>query len=303
MVQVVGLSSLNRLKQMAIFCKVIECGSMRAAAQELGMTPSAVSQHLSQLEKEIDVPLVYRSTRKISLSEAGKRYYQHGKKMLMAAEDAEDAINEVKHSLEGELRISAPVGLASRPLAKAFKNILNSNKGLRLTILAQDKSIDLVSEQIDIAIRIGEPEESSFIYHPLGILQKGIYASPSYLSNHSNPVIPKDLCEHLWLGFLRNDDFSEVSITHASNESFQYVPECRMRFNDLNVLAGHVQEGFGMAILPEQEVRHLVESGSLIRVLPEWKSKEHKIYALTIDRKHSYKINAAMKELKDYFKE
>lgn len=298
-----GLSTLNRLKQMAIFCKIIEFGSMRAAAQELGMTPSAVSQHLSQLEKEIDVPLVYRSTRKISLSEAGKRYYKYGKQMLMAAEDAEDAISEVKHSLEGELRISAPVGLASRPLAKALRTILNSNKGLNITILAQDKNIDLVSEQIDIAIRIGEPEESSFIYHPLGSMQKGIYASPSYLSSHTNPVVPKDLREHLWLGFLRNDDFSEVNLSHSSHEEFHYIPECRMRFNDLNVLAGHVQEGLGMAVLPEPEVRHLVQSGALIRILPEWKSPEHKIYALTIDRKHSYKINAAIKELKDYFKD
>jgi len=296
-----GISSINRLKQMAIFCQVIECGSMRAAAERLGMTPSAVSQYISQLESELEVTLIYRSTRKISLSEAGERYYQHGKKMLIAAEDAEDAINEVKHSLEGELRISAPVGLASRPLAQALNGLLESNKGLCLTVLAHDKSIDLVGERIDIAIRVGEPEESSFIYHSLGSLQKSIYASPAYLKKHSNPVMPSDLKEHFWLGHLSHGKFSDINITHSNNVTFQYQPKYRMRFNDINALASHVQEGFGMAILPDMEVRHLVEKGALIRVLPEWQTATLPLYALTIDRKQSYKIKAALKELKGFF--
>lgn len=296
-----GISSINRLKQMAIFCQVIESGSMRAAAEGLGITPSAVSQYISQLENELGITLLYRSTRKISLSEAGERYYQHGKKMMMAAEDAEDAINEVKHSLEGELRIAAPVGLASRPLAKALKELLNSNKQLNLTVLAHDKSIDLVAEQIDIAIRIGKPEESNLIFHPLGQVQKSIYASPEYLQKYGNPIAPNDLKEHLWLGLLSSDKFSEINITHPSNKTFQYQPKDRMRFNDLNSLISHVQEGFGMAVLPDLEVRHIAEQGGIIRVLPEWQTDTHPLYALTIDRQQSYKIKAALKELKEFF--
>ncbi|MCW7552450.1 LysR family transcriptional regulator [Endozoicomonas gorgoniicola] len=158
--------SLNRLKQIAVFCQVIDNGTMRAAAEHLNMTPSAISQQLNLLEKELGITLIYRSTRRLSLSEAGERYYRHGKEMLTAAEDANDAISEIKSSLDGELRISAPVGLASLPLAQALKGLLIKNPGLKLTILANDHEINLVSEQIDIAIRIGKPSESSFVFYP-----------------------------------------------------------------------------------------------------------------------------------------
>lgn len=295
------MSFINRLKQMAIFCQVTECGSMRAAADGLGMTPSAVSQHMSQLEGELGVTLIYRSTRKISLSEAGKRYYQHGKKMLMAAEDAEDAIYEIKHSIEGELRISAPVGLASRPLAQALKGLLDSNRELRLTVLAHDKSIDLVAEQVDLAIRVGEPESSGLIYHALGKANKHIYASTAYLQREGNPVTPEDLSQHDWLGRLSHDGFSAIELSHPVSGDFSYKPSYRMRFNDLNSLASHVEEGFGLAVLPELEVKALVEAGLMIRVLPDWQLTQFPLYALTIDRNQSYKVKAVLKVLKNYF--
>lgn len=297
-----SIASLNRLKQMAIFCQVIDCGSMRAAGEKLGMTSSAVSQHITQLEGELGVTLIYRSTRKLNLSEAGERYYQHGKTALMAAEDAEDAINEVKHSLTGELRISTTTGIASAPLAQALVDLLESNSELKVIVLAQDQMIDLVSERIDIAIRVGEPEESNFIYHPLGSVQKNIYASTGYLKKYGNPVEPDDLKSHFWLGFLTNDNFSTIDLTHPNNQEFRYQPDYRMRFNDINCVVSHVQKGLGMAMLPDMEVRHLVASGELTQVLPEWVSGSHSLYALTINRKQSYKIKAAIKELKAYFK-
>lgn len=296
-----SISSINRLKQMAIFCKVIECGSMRAASEALSMTPSAVSQYITQLENELEVALIYRSTRRLSLSEAGERYYQHGKRMLMAAEDAEDAIYEVKHSLEGEIRISATVGIASHPLAQGLKEILDNNIGLSITVIANDKSIDLVAEHIDIAVRVGEPEESNFIYHALGKLAKSIYASPEYLKKHSNPVLPSDLKKHYWLKHLSQGKFSDISLTHSNNETFHYQPKYRMRFNDINALTSHVQAGYGMAILPDLEVQHLIKAGMLVKVLPDWQLEPLNLYALTIDRKQSYKVKAVLKTLKEFF--
>lgn len=298
-----AISSINRLRQMAIFCHVIESGSMRAAGDKLGLTPSAISQHLTQLESELEVTLIYRSTRKLSLSEAGQRYYQHVKKMLMSASDADDAINEVKHSLEGDLRISAPVGLAARPLAKALQRLLEGNAGLSITVLAHDRSIDLVAEQIDIALRVGKPVESNHIYHALGNISKGIYASPEYLKKRGNPVSPNELTDHLWLGSISKGDFSDIALTHTNDQSFNYKPKYRMQFNDINVLTQHIQQGFGLGVLPDLEVQHLVEAGMLIRLLPEWTTQAHNLYALTIDRKQSYKVNAALKELKTYFSE
>ena len=206
--------SLNRLKQIAVFCQVIDNGTMRAAAKYLNMTPSAISQQLSLLEKELGVILIYRSTRRLSLSEAGERYYQHGKEMLIAAEDANDAISEIKNSLDGELRISAPVGLASLPLAQALKGLILKNPGLQLTILANDYNIDLISERIDIAIRVGEPTQSNFIFHSLGNVTKHIYASPMYIQKTGKPLIPNDLAKHYWLGLIGHNSFSSIELMH-----------------------------------------------------------------------------------------
>lgn len=296
-----SIPSINRFKLIAIFCQVIDRGSMRAAAESLGMTPSAVSQYITQLESELEVALIYRSTRKLSLSEAGTRYYQHGKKMLMAAEDAEDAVYEVKHSLEGDIRISATAGIASRPLAQSLKGIMESNSGLSITVIANDRSIDLVAEHIDIAIRVGKPEESSFIFHSLGSISKSIYASPNYLKKYGNPVTPEELKNHFWLRHLTQGSFSKIHLTQSNKETFQYQPKHRMRFNDINALASHVQAGFGMAILPDLEVQHLTKAGILVKVLPEWKLDSLPLYALTISRKKSYKVKAVLKALKEYF--
>lgn len=296
-----GITDLNRLKQIAIFCQVIDSGSMRAAADALKMTPPAISQHIKQLEQELGLSLIHRSTRKISLSEAGGRYYQHGKRMLIAAGDAEDAVHEIKNTLEGDLRISAPVGLASQPLARALKEILSNNPGLRLTVLASDQEINLVNEQIDIAIRAGKPKESNFIFHPLQQATKHIFASPEYLKKMGTPVVPDDLAEHIWLGLIGHKIFSEIQLAHPDNRHFSYQPKYAVKLNSLSSLIGHVQEGLGIAILPELEIQHLIKSGVLVKVLPDWKMSGIPLYALTIDRKQSYKVKAVLKALQSFF--
>ncbi|ABV35928.1 transcriptional regulator, LysR family [Shewanella sediminis HAW-EB3] len=294
---------LSRLKRIAIFCQVIDSGTMRGAAEKLGMTPPAVSQYISQLEAELEVTLIYRSTRKISLSEAGEQYYRHGKKMLSAAADAEEAINELKHSLNGELRVSVPVGLATKPIAQALKPLISTNPELNLTIIAHDQYIDLIEEKVDIAVRVGEPEDSNFIYHPLGSVRKHLFSSAEYLQKNGNPVTPDDLEKHSWLGLINKQTFSEIELHHPKHKPYRLTPKLRLRFNDLNSLICHVQEGFGIAVLPELEVLHLIESGELVRVLPCWSQGNHEIHALTINKKNPMKVRAVIKALKEYFRD
>lgn len=296
-----ALNDLNRLKQIAIFCQVVDRGSMRGAAEDLAMTPPAVSQHIKQLEQALGVSLMLRSTRKLNLTEAGESYYQHGKRMLAAAGDADDAIHEVKTSLEGELRISAPVGLASRPLAKALRDILKDNPYLQLTVLASDQEINLGNEQIDIALRAGTPKESSFIFYPLGQATKHIFASPDYLKRMGTPVLPSDLPAHQWLGTINKSELSTIELSHPSQSSYRYNPEFILRVDNLNVLTGHVLEGVGMSVLPELEIQHLIDAGELIKVLPDWKMSSIPLYALTMDRQQSYKVKAVLKALQTFF--
>jgi len=295
---------LNRLKLIGIFCHVVESGSMREAAQKLGISPPAVSQFINQLERELNVTLLYRSTRKIGLSEAGEKYYQQGKKMLGAAEQAEDVINESKRSICGILRIALPVGLAAKPVAQALSPLFEKHPELKLSITASDDHIDLIQERIDIIVDCGEPSDSNMIYHHLGSNGKLLCASPKYLQKAGNPVVPEDLMQHAWLGLgvaEAKGVLNKVSLTHRTRESLTFSPTLRFTFNDLNSLINHVQEGFGIALLPLLEVKHLIESGELVALLPDWQLDSHNIFALTQDKKHPYKVKAALSALKTYF--
>ena len=294
-------NSLTKLKLITIFCEVIDSGTMRAAAGKLGMTPPAVSQYLRQLESELGISLIYRSTRKLSLSEAGEVYYQYGKKMLQAADDAADAISHIKQSIHGELRISAPVGLAAEPMAQALCPLLEAHPKLMLTIMASDQIIDLVEERIDLAIRVGQPEESSFIFYPLGVGERHIFASTSYLQQYGNPVQPSELNQHQWLGLSHTHRLSEIKLFHSSHDPYTVKSPLRMRFNDLNTIICYVRQGYGVAALPILEIKHLIESGQLVRVLADWSIAPNQIYALTINRKIPEKVRLAIKALKGYF--
>jgi len=286
---------------MAIFCHVIDSGSMRQAAKNLNMTPSAVSQFITQLETELGITLIYRSTRKISLSEAGLNYYKQGQQMLLAAERADNVISEQKDSLDGELRISVPVGMATNPLAEALADLLKNQPKLNLSIIASDEYVDPIAERIDIAINVGQPADSGFIYHYLGDPARHFYASPEYLRLHGRPVVPADLEQHSWLGLRCNCALNQTVLTKAGHHSINYTPKLRMQFNDLNSMIAHVKQGLGISVLPRLEIKRLIGTGELVPVLDDWSMPGFHLYALTMDKKLSLKVKVALDTLKDYF--
>lgn len=294
----------NRLKLIAIFCQVIDSGSMRQAANKLGISSPAVSQFISQLETELGTVLLYRSTRKLSLSEAGQKYYQQGCKMLAAAEQAEDIINQMKHSIIGELRIALPVGLAASPVAHALRQLMANNPELKLSIVASDGYIDPIAEGLDIIIDVGQPRDSSCIYHYLASASKTICASQGYLAQHDSILAPEALARHTWLaigGKGRKGVLSQLKLQHSQHGSYDFTPTPRLRFNNLNSMIAHVKEGYGLAILPQLEVNNMIATDELVRVLPAWQCDRYAIYALTMNNSHSYKVTAALDALKSYF--
>ena len=292
---------LNRLKLIAIFCQVINSGSMRKAAKVLGMTAPAVSQFINQLEAELGITLIYRTTRKITLSEAGEKYYQQGLHMLHAAEQADDVINELKQSLKGELRISLPVGTATTPIAEALSSLITEQPELQLSIIASDEYIDPIKERIDISIRVGKPQDSGLIYHHLGNHSKHIFASPDYIEKHGFPTSPEDFKDHTWLGLRNNFALNDMHFITPEKIDTAFTPKLRMKFNDLNSMIAHVQQGLGLAVLPKLEIKHLIDNGELVPVLDNWSMEGYHLYALTMNKKLSLKVKVALDMLKEYF--
>lgn len=295
---------LNRLKLIGVFCHVVESGSMREAAVKLGISPPAVSQFMTQLENDLGLTLLYRSTRRINLSEAGEKYYEWGKKMLAAAEQAEDVISQSKSTISGELRVALPVGLAARPVAQALIKVFDEHKELRLSIIARDTDIDFIQERVDILVDCGVPSDSNYIYHQLGKNNIVLCASPTYLKKAGNPVTPEELSEHTWLGMNQTESkgiLSCIKLHHAKAESFTLKPACRFTFNDMNSLISHVQQGYGLALLPQLEVSELLEQGELVNLLPDWKMDSYDIFALTADKMYSTKVKIALDALRNFF--
>ncbi|GLP96678.1 LysR substrate-binding domain-containing protein [Paraferrimonas sedimenticola] len=292
---------------MAVFCHVVDAGSLTGAAQQLGMSASAISQQVTQLEEDLGISLIYRSTRKISLSEAGKRYYQHGKRMMNAAECANDEIVSAKDSIEGEIRISAFVGIAAWVLGDLLRACLDEHPQLKFNITATDAGCDLIMQQIDIAIGVGQPQKSDYIYHRLGTMGIGLYASPSYLETYGVPKIPDDLNNHHWIGHNESAEkdnlnpLSDVLLSDSKGKTRLVQPSYRVKSNDLNTLIGQTLAGLGLCALPEMEVNALSHRGGLTRVLPDWTIEPRPIYALTVDRKLPNKVKVLLDALKQYF--
>src|SRR5262245_24751753 len=143
------------LRRMAVFASVVRSGSMRRAARALGLTPSAISQQIRQLERETGVTLLRRSTRKLALTDAGEAFYEGCAAMVAAAREAHDRLSTLHDSVSGEPSISAPVGFAPAHLAPALAPLLAAHPTLTLRIVATDDQLDLQRERIDIAIAIG----------------------------------------------------------------------------------------------------------------------------------------------------
>ena len=292
---------LSRLKLNGIFCQVVESGSMRKAANALNISPSAVSQFIRQLESELGITLLQRSTRKSSLSEAGEHYYVNVKKAINAIEDAENAINEVKNSLSGNLRIALPVGLSTSPLANALYSLLLENPALTIQIYAKDGEINLIDERVDIEINVGQAKDSGLYYHYLGTGTKHLFIGPSLLSTLGYPTDPKALPDYPWLGLTTSGILSDIHVHHKNSPSVNLHPQYRMAFNDLNALISHTAQGLGIALLPELESKDYVANGKLVKLLPEWYFSEFDIYALTVDKLPPYKIRKVIQALNSYF--
>jgi DNA-binding transcriptional LysR family regulator len=168
---------MDQLKRMAVFAEVVAAGSLTAAARRLGMTPSAVSQHLRQLEGALGLALLHRSTRKLTLTEAGARYIEGCTAMVAAARAADQALARHRDEPEGELRIAAPIGFGGL-LARALAP-LRRHPRLTLQLLLDDALVDLIEARVDIALRAGSLPDSSLVARKLGSMGAQMCAAPA----------------------------------------------------------------------------------------------------------------------------
>ncbi|MFV3329831.1 LysR family transcriptional regulator [Pseudomonas sp. NY15437] len=272
---------MDNLRGMAVFATVVARGSMAAAADALGMTPSAVSQQIRKLETHAQVTLLHRTTRKLTLTEAGEAFYRSCAQMLAIAEEAEQRLGEWREAPVGELRLAAPVGFSGKLITEALRPLLENHRQLRLQLFFHDEQIDLIEQRIDLAIRVGSLSDSSLVARHLAEWNNVICAAPAYLRRMPAIDHPQQLQGVDWLALNTVAHQAYLSFSGPDGESCKLRLEARVAANSMIALRQFTLDGLGVSAQPEPEVREALEEGRLVRLLPEWSLPPFGIYAVT----------------------
>ncbi|MEW7964501.1 LysR family transcriptional regulator, partial [Acinetobacter baumannii] len=272
---------LDQLRAMGVFACVVEKSSFSGAARELGITTSAVSQQIRSLENEMDVILLHRSTRKLSLTEAGQAFFSSCQEMLAAAERGKIRINELRDDLIGDLRIATTPDLAVQHIIPALSHWMSAHRGLSVHFEVGHRYIDLIEERIDIAVRMSSAavEESDSVI-PMAFVDQILVASPSYL-NQTSPILhPNDLNNHELLSINAMNDSRSFNFQHAkTGEKLNIEMASRLQSNNLQVAKALCQQGHGIARILYLDAQKELKNGSLIEILPDWKLPAFTLYA------------------------
>ena len=290
---------MDDLKPLLVFAAILEHGSMNAAAQALGMTPSAVSQHIARLENLHGVKLLHRSTRRVSPTDAGEALGQYCRRLNATLHDTRLALANLKTEIAGEVRLAAPTSMASAAaFQRALRHIGDEHPTLRLQLHLGEALADLRSGAIDIALRGGNHalDAPDLVARPLADWRWQICAAPAWLEQTPPIHSPADLLRHRWLHHL------PLHLEMQRGEARYLLDiEDSLYCNQLAAVRVLCEAGLGLALMLEGEAAAALECGRLLRVLPEWTLPAVSIYAVTPHRVQAAKIAAVLAILRETF--
>jgi LysR family transcriptional regulator, transcriptional activator for aaeXAB operon len=291
----------DKLKRMALFAEIVDSGSLSAAARRVGSTPSAVSQQLRLLEEALGLVLLHRTTRRLTLTEAGERYYPACAAMVAQARSADQALERLRDEPEGELRLAAPIGFGEL-LASALEP-LRRHPRLRLHLLLDDTPIDLIGERVDLALRVGRFTDSSLVARRLGELQRQLCAAPRYLAERGWPRHPGELVGHDWLGLPPRSGVVDVlSFLGPQGAREDVRAEPRLLASQVTALQAMAVAGWGLYVGMADDVRQPMAEGRLAPVLPDWRLEPAAVFAVTPRRgEQPAKVRHALQALQQHF--
>ncbi|MCE9687917.1 LysR family transcriptional regulator [Shewanella sp. AS16] len=276
---------MEHFSALPLFVTVVECGSFSAAGSKLGISKSAVSKRISQLEIGLGAQLLYRTTRSLSLTEAGERYYDSARQAVRFAREGEDAISELQQAPKGLLRVTVPMVFGRRHIAPVIPEFLRRYPGIRLQLAMDDGQTDLIAEGLDLAVRIGELEDSSLVAKRLAPCLSRLCAAPSYLAEHGTPSTPADLAKHNCLFYSLFRGGSEWRFLGPEGE-VRIEPKGNFEVNNSDAIHSVLLDGLGIANMPEFIVGDDLRSGRLVPLLSGYALPPHGIYCVYPKRKH-----------------
>ncbi len=268
----------DELRAIAVFAKTIETGSFRGCAKALGLSPSVVSHHIAQLEHKLGLTLLYRSTRKMSLTAEGEQLYEASKKMLEAIEFGLDAILPAAKKPSGTLKVTMPSILVRSGLMQKIAQFCCELPNVKLDLNFTDKTVDLIEERFDIGIRIGTLKESGLMAKKLFSFGRKLVCSPLFFKKQAKAKIPEDLGTWRWIGTrcaplsrrFRNSAGQSVVVDYQPN----------LMCDSVDAAYQLAVAGVGLSSPPDFLVEKDIKEGKLVEVLPEWQMEPLNVYAI-----------------------
>lgn len=293
---------MDRLGAMETFVKVVELGSFARAAERLSISSSAASRQVADLEAHLDARLLNRTTRRLSLTEAGQAFFERSVQLLADLEEAESAVRTSAVAPKGRLRVTCGITFGIRFIAPAIAEFGTRHPGLSFDLELSDRVVDLVEEGYDLALRIGTGGPPGLVARRLGTTQLVCCASPAYLQRHGVPVVPQDLAQHQCL------EYSYVTpgdVWNFQDSDGQVAPvrvAGRVRANNGRLLAELAALGMGIVLEPDFIVEPEIRAGRLVRLLAQYAPPRSPIAAVYPSRRHlSPKVRAFVDFLSERF--
>jgi DNA-binding transcriptional LysR family regulator len=258
------------LNRVSAFVRVVHDGSFTAAAKSLGLPKSSISRSVAQLEQDLGIRLLHRTTRQLHLTDAGAAFFERVSRALGDIDEATSAAADMQVDLSGVVRVTAPVDLGVWALASIVAKFVRKHPKIRVDLALTGRVVDLVADGIDLAVRAGPLRDSSLIARRVGALQSAPYASPRYLARRGEPKRLRDLAEHDCVLFRSADGRATWQMSTRGGQSDSVGVTGSIATDDLSFVRKAVLAGAGIGMLPTFLCARAAQTGRLVRVLPEW---------------------------------
>ena len=278
---------MQDLNDLYYFAMVVDHGGFAAAERALGIPKSRLSRRISQLETDMGVRLLQRSTRRFAVTDVGMSVYRHAQTMLTEAQAAREVVDRLSAEPRGVVRVSVPVALAQQQLPKLLPKFLDQYPKVRLQLHIGNRRVDLINEGFDVALRVRArlDDDGSLVMRSFGQIQEMLVASPKYLDRAGRPKDPADLASHLTLSIHEDEAHQRWELHGPGGEVRRVDLQPRVAGFDFPLLQSMVKDGFGITMLPETVCAEAVRRGELEVVLPEWSLPQGICHAVFASRR------------------
>jgi DNA-binding transcriptional LysR family regulator len=277
---------LDNLTDIAVFVRVVQRGSFTLAADDLELSRAAVSKYVSRLEERLGARLMQRTTRRLSLTEAGAALFEASRGAIERIEEAEAAIARFQSEPRGRLRVSAPMSFGILHLGPVLADFGRAHPHITLDIAFDDRFVNLVEEGFDVAIRIGKLTDSSLVARKLAAARIVLCAAPSYLAEHGEPEAPEDLAAHNCLLYSYLATANVWRLTAPDGREIPVAVSGTLRCNNGIVESEAAVAGMGILMTPTFYVGPLIHAGKLKQILTAYRGPEIAIHAVYPQREH-----------------